>query len=264
MHIDWFVFFCQIVNLLLLLFLLKRFLYGRIIGAMDAREAKITATFVDAEKAREAAKESAEQIEKRLRDLDAQYEASMNRAREAAEAHRKELMDKAREEVDLLQARWVETLKSERDAFLAELRQLAGTQIYSITRQVLKDLADVELEQRIVEILMERIQTMDEEERGKFRDSLAEGGTITVQSAFDIPADERKKLDDVIHRYINGDIQVVFENVGQRHDGLRAQDGRPQDCLEHQGLPGFPGGEVLPRPVRGGAGKKIGTHHEGD
>jgi len=43
MHIDWFVFFCQIVNLLLLLFLLKRFLYGRIIGAMDAREAKITA-----------------------------------------------------------------------------------------------------------------------------------------------------------------------------------------------------------------------------
>jgi F-type H+-transporting ATPase subunit b len=76
---------------------------------------------------------------------------------------------------------------------------------------VLKDLADVELEQRIVEILMERIQTMDEEERGKFRDSLAEGGTITVQSAFDIPAGERKKLDDVIRRYINGDIQVVFE-----------------------------------------------------
>lgn len=211
MHIDWFVFFCQIVNLLLLLFLLKRFLYGRIIGAMDSREAKITATFADAEKAREAAKESAEQFEKRLRDLDAQYEAAMNRARDDAEAHRKELMDKAREEVDLLQTRWIETLKSERDAFLAELRRLAGTQIYSITRRVLKDLADVELEQRIVEILMERIQTMDEEERGKFRDSLSEGGTITVQSAFDIPAGEQKKLDDVIRRYINGDIQVVFE-----------------------------------------------------
>lgn len=135
----------------------------------------------------------------------------MNRAREVAEAHRKELMDKARDEVDLLQTRWVETLKSERDAFLAELRRLAGTQIYSITRRVLKDLADVELEQRIVEILMERIQTMDEEERGKFRDSLAEGGTITVQSAFDIPPGEQKKLDDVIRRYIHGDIQVVFE-----------------------------------------------------
>jgi len=213
MHIDWFVFFCQIVNFLLLLFLLKKFLYGRIIGAMDAREAKIARTFEEAEKARQAARESAEQFEKRLRDLDAQYEAAMNRAREDAEKHRRELMEKAREEVDLLQARWVETLKSERDAFLSELRRLAGTQVYAITRRVLKDLADVELEQRIVEILMERIQTMDEEERGKFRDALADGGTITVQSAFDIPAEERKKLDDVIHRYIRGGIEVVFERT---------------------------------------------------
>lgn len=211
MHIDWFVFFCQIVNLLLLLFLLKKFLYGRIIGAMDAREARIASTFADAEKSREAARESAERYEKRLRDLDAHVDAAMNRARDDAEAHRKELMDKAREEVDLLQARWVETLKSERDAFLADLRRLAGTQIYSITRRVLRDLADVELEQRIVEILMERIQTMDEEERGKFRAALAEGGTITVQSAFDIPDVERKKLDDVIHRCIHGETQVVFE-----------------------------------------------------
>ncbi len=213
MHIDWFVFFCQIVNLLLLLFLLKKFLYGRIIGAMDAREARIAATFAESEKAREAARESAERYEKRLRDLDAHVDAAMNRARDDAEAHRKELMDKAREEVDLLQARWVETLKSERDAFLADLRRLAGTQIYSITRQVLRDLADVELEQRIVEILMERIQTMDEEERGKFRASLAEGGTITVQSAFDIPDVERKKLDDVIHRCIHDETQVVFEKA---------------------------------------------------
>ncbi len=89
MHIDWFVFFCQIVNLLLLLFLLKKFLYGRIIGAMDAREARIASTFADAEKAREAAKESAERYEKRLRDLDAHVDAAMNRARDDAEAHRK-------------------------------------------------------------------------------------------------------------------------------------------------------------------------------
>ena len=30
MHIDWFVFFAQIVNFLLLVYLLKKFLYGRI------------------------------------------------------------------------------------------------------------------------------------------------------------------------------------------------------------------------------------------
>ena len=49
MHLDWFVFFCQIVNLLILVYFLKRFLYGRIIKAMDTREAKIASIFADGE-----------------------------------------------------------------------------------------------------------------------------------------------------------------------------------------------------------------------
>ena len=49
MHIDWFVLFCQVFNFLLLVYLLKRFLYGRIIKAMDDREAKIAARFADSE-----------------------------------------------------------------------------------------------------------------------------------------------------------------------------------------------------------------------
>jgi len=66
----------------------------------------------------------------------------MNRARADAETHRKELMDRAREEIDRIQSRWVETVNAEREAFLLELRRLAGEQIYAIARQVLKDLAD--------------------------------------------------------------------------------------------------------------------------
>jgi len=41
MHIDWFVFLAQIFNFLLLIYLLKRFLYGRIIQAMDDGKQKL-------------------------------------------------------------------------------------------------------------------------------------------------------------------------------------------------------------------------------
>ena len=102
-------------------------------------------------------------------------------------------------------------LQSERNAFLAELRQLAGTQIYSITRRVLKDLADLDLDERIVEILSERIQAMDEEERRKFREAISAEGKITVQCAFDVPPEARKKLDDVIRRCIMNAIDVEYE-----------------------------------------------------
>jgi F-type H+-transporting ATPase subunit b len=162
MHIDLFVFFAQIVNLFILMFLLKKFLFGKIIGAMDAREAKIGAVFAEAEASRQGAEKAAETYDQKLRDLEVRYEAMLNQARQDAETHRNQLMEKAREEVDFLQKRWVEALRSERQHFLQELRHLAGNQIYAVSRRVLKDLADLDLEERIVEVLVERIATMDE------------------------------------------------------------------------------------------------------
>ena len=93
---------------------------------MDAREAKIGAIFADAEKSREEARLAAEKHDQRLQELEDRYEGMLNKAREDAEAHRQELMEKAREEVDLTQSRWIETLRSERETFLQELRQAGG------------------------------------------------------------------------------------------------------------------------------------------
>ena len=213
MHLDWFVFFSQIVNLLILVYLLKRFLYGRIIKAIDTREAKIAAIFTDAEKSREEARLAAERHDQRLQELEDRYQGMLNKAREEAECHRRELMEKAREEVDLTQRRWLETLRSERETFLQELRRLAGTQIYSITRRVLKDLADLDLDERIVQILTERIEEMDAAERRKFRDSVASGGKITILSAFDIPPRGRVKLDEVIHLSLGNNFAIEYERA---------------------------------------------------
>ncbi|MFA5322312.1 MAG: hypothetical protein WC373_06520, partial [Smithella sp.] len=71
MHIDWFVLFCQIFNFLLLMYLLKRFLYGRILKAMDDREAKISARFAEADELKVKANEAAGLYEKRNQQLNA-------------------------------------------------------------------------------------------------------------------------------------------------------------------------------------------------
>lgn len=210
MHIDWFVFFSQIVNFLILLFLLKKFLYGRIIGAIDARKAKIGALFAEAEQSRRDARTAAEDCERKRQDLEERYEQSLNEARKEAETYQERLMEKAREEVDYLKVRWTEALRSERNNFLHELRQLAGRQIYAATRRVLKDLADLNLEERIVEVLLARIASMDENERSKFQGPAREGGTITVTCAFDIPPATQARLNDTLHRYLSGDMDVAY------------------------------------------------------
>ena len=91
MHIDWFVFLAQIFNFLLLMYLLKRFLYGRIIKAMDDREAKIAARFAEADELKTKAEEEALLYEKRNQSLNEKKETMLNEATLAAEAKRKEI-----------------------------------------------------------------------------------------------------------------------------------------------------------------------------
>jgi F-type H+-transporting ATPase subunit b len=212
MHIDWFVFFAQIANLFILMFLLKKFLFGKIIGAMDAREAKIGAVFAEAEASRQGAEKSAETYDQKLRNLEVRYEDMLNQARRDAETHRDQFLAKAREEVDFLQKRWVEALRSEQQHFLQELRHLAGNQIYAVSRRVLKDLAGLDLEERIVEVLVERIATMDEQEKIKFSTPIAAGGTITVACAFDIPEVSRSRLSDALKKRLTGEFDVAYEH----------------------------------------------------
>jgi len=86
MRIHWFVLLCQIFNFLLLMYLLKRFLYGRIIKAMDDREAKIVARFAEAEELKIKANEAAELYDKRNQLLSEKSEQMLNEATMAAEA----------------------------------------------------------------------------------------------------------------------------------------------------------------------------------
>ena len=59
MQIDWFTFIAELINFLVLMVLLKRFLYGPIIKAMDRRERKITASLLEAtQKTQEAQREA--------------------------------------------------------------------------------------------------------------------------------------------------------------------------------------------------------------
>lgn len=211
MHFDGFVFFSQIVNFLILMYLLKRFLFGRIIGAMDAREAKIGAAFTEAEQARQQARTALESHTKRLRELESGYDQMLDKSRRDAEAYQEKLLEAAREEVDFLKARWMEALKSERANFMQELRRLAGQQVYAVSRRIMKDLADLDIEERIVGILMDRIEGLDEQERRKFQGPSDNGNRIVISCAFDIAPATQARLNDVLRRLFPAVGEITYE-----------------------------------------------------
>lgn len=211
MHIDWFVLFCQIFNFLLLVYLLKRFLFGRIIKAMDDREAKIAARFADAEDMKAKATEAAGLYEKRNQLLNETKEKMLNEATMAADAKRKELMEKVREEVDQVKARWQDMLVREHDAFFYDLRQRAAKQLYATARKALSDLADADLEERIMDEFIRRVKALDEEKSVQIRNAIRGGGNqVTIQSAFNISEQRKTQIEEVLKRQITNGFTLRY------------------------------------------------------
>ncbi len=221
MHIDWFVFFAQIFNFLLLVYLLKRFLYGRIVKAMDDREAKIIRRHAEAEQEKTRAREQAEQYDRKYRELCEASNQMINDARADAEAYKTELIAKARAEVETLQQRWVETLAREQAAFLEELRRRAGHQIYSIARKALTELADAELEQKMLGAFLKRLESIEEKEANAIRETMGrDKAGIIIQSAFNVPPTAREKIREALARYMINNTAIHYATSDEIVSGI--------------------------------------------
>jgi len=221
MHIDWFVLLAQIINFLILVFLLKYFLYNRILGAIDARESKIASQFSEAERLKAQAQQSADAYDEKNRELKDKAEELMNQAQKASEHEKEQLMDKVREEVDQVRRRWYETLSREKKAFLEDLRRRAGTYIYDTIRHVLTDMANEDLEERMVQVFTERIREMSQEQQDKLKDSLKAGGSIiVVRSAFALIPNQKKRIEEAIRPYVAPKVPIRYEVSGAIGAGI--------------------------------------------
>ena len=199
MLIDWFTVTAQVINFLVLVYLLKRFLYGPIIRAMDQREKRIALRLEEGQKKKDEAQQEMALYQKKNRDLDNQREEKLSQIKEEAEARRKELINEARNEVDAIRARWHGAIQREKEAFLQDLRQRAGKQTCAIARRVLKDLANVDLERHIIRVFIERLRNLDDQERTALNESIRKSGQrINLRSAFEIPQEMAREIAAVL------------------------------------------------------------------
>jgi F-type H+-transporting ATPase subunit b len=187
--IDWFTVAAQIVNFLILVFLLKRFLYGPIIRAMDERQAQIEADLAAAERKRQEAGQEIETYRQKNREIEEQREKLLGQAADEADEERKRLIRAARDEADESRSRWQKAIEQEKAAFLRQLRQRAGQETYAVLRRALSDLADAELEEQITAVFISRLEQLSPEDRAVF-----DGRQATVESAFDLPDEARERL----------------------------------------------------------------------
>lgn len=226
MEFDLFTFIAQIVNFLILVVLLRIFLYKRVIQAMDEREAKIASRLRSAEDKQQAADREAEDYQKRRAELEQQRDQLMEQARQEAEQRRKELLEDAKQEVDESREQWQRGLEQQKERFFKTLRKRAGQQAYRIARRALEDLAEEDLDSRIGGIFLKRLQNLEEAERTELKQRLRDSGAARLVSAFDLPDALRDELNRELAAIAGSEVQLTYESATELIAGveLRFED----------------------------------------
>jgi F-type H+-transporting ATPase subunit b len=227
--IDWFTVIAQVINFLVLVALLRRFLYGPIVKAMDERQAHIVAKSEEAEAERTRAEQEAQSYRHRRQELEDGREALLVEAKSEAEARRVEMVAAARAEVDEVRERWHRSILQEKESFLDDLRRRAGAGAVDVARRALADLAGANLERQVVEVFVQRLRHMEQGEREMVaravRDS--EDGVV-IQSAFAIPEEIRQRITRELREQVPVAAAVSFETAPNLISGieLRAHGGK--------------------------------------
>ena len=213
MQIDWLTVGAQIVNFLILVALLKRFLYRPVLDAMDRRERRIAQRLREAEQREKQADARAREFQGRSDDLERRRQGLLEQARDEAETERRERLKEVRAEVEHQRERWRAQLEQERDELQKAItRRLAGA-VTASAKRALADLADTELEQAMTRAFRRRLADLDESHRRGISDG---AGPVEIATTFEPDAETRTALADAVRESLDRDVRFV------RADGLVA------------------------------------------
>lgn len=216
MLIDPFTLVVQVINFVILLVALKFVLFDRIVRHMDERQARLAEMRDEAHAEREQAEERNRELERRLAEIDREREERLAEAREEAKQRRAELIEKARAEVEKQRDRWRQALEDEREQLMRRVRRQVGEQVLDLTRQVLADLADADLQDRFIDAFERRIEALEPEERQELKGWVCDDGRPVVVTTTELDDDERDRLRRLVRDLAEKEVEVDF----RRDDGL--------------------------------------------
>jgi F-type H+-transporting ATPase subunit b len=223
MSIDWITVAAQIANFLVLIWLLKRFLYRPILDGIDAREIGIADRMQEAVRAKEKAQAVEQEYRDKVQALHVAQSDMTETIRKKAEEQRDVLLAEAHQRLEEEHATWQAHLDEEARKYAAKMRRAGAGALLSLTRKALTDLADETLEGRMAHHLVQLIKPMVPD----LRRSAGQAAEAIVTSRDPLPSSTQDDLSSEL-RTVFPQVAVRFERDEDQAPGLVLRMGGAQ------------------------------------
>ena len=226
MLIDWYTVAAQALNFLVLVWLLKRYLYQPVLDAISAREQRIAMQLADAASKEAAATKEREEFQRKNAEFESQRNALLVTATAEAKTERERQLELVRKDADVLRSSLLESLSNDRQALSDQIIRKTRDEVFAIARKTLAELATASLEESMSRVFMDRLRALSAEDRKLLGAAIeAASGTAIVRSAFELPAQQRTAIEQAMSEIRGAAVHVSFESVPSLISGVELSAG---------------------------------------
>jgi F-type H+-transporting ATPase subunit b len=225
MLIDWFTVVAQGLNFLVLVWLLKRFLYKPVLAAIDAREKHIALAIADAGSQKKGAELERQVLAAKAADLDRQGAEILKQAAASAAAERMRLLADARSEVASLREKQMAALREDQIRLCGEIARRAQQEVLAIARKVLEALAGVSLEERVMALFVKNLRDLDAAAKKTLLATFGGVSDAVVRSAFELSELQRALIQHAVDEALSISSTLRFEVSAELLCGLELSVG---------------------------------------
>lgn len=222
MELDRTTFVLEIINFLVLVWLLKRLLYKPVLNAITQRKVDIEKRVADSQVLRKEAEALREQYERRIADWEQEKATGRSNLLEEVNTERARLMATLRTSLEQERDK-ARALEERRLSELSrQLEETAITQGGQFASALLSRLASVELESQLVRVALEDLHKLPDEQRNAIRAAAAEPTmSIEVTSVYQLGFAERQALADVLTLLVGRPVSCTWRQDPELKAGLR-------------------------------------------
>ena len=221
MTIDWFTIGAQVLNFLILVWLLKHFLYKPVLQAIAAREKRISDELADAKTKKDEAQKEHDEFNRKNEEFDKQRAELLKKAADDANAEGQRLREAARKAATALSVKLQETMANDSVHLNQTISRRIEKEVFAIARKALTDLAGAELEERMVDAFIQRLKGLGVEEKRKLIPSVqSQSLPFTICSAFDLSQGLRTKIENAAKEVLGFPGPIRFETNADLVGGI--------------------------------------------
>lgn len=224
MDVNWTSFILEIINFLVLVWILKRFLYKPVLGVIARRREGIEQAMAEAQELKTQAQALQDQYENRLSD----WEAEKQQAREALnrdlESERQGRLQELQQALGQEREKAAEAEARRQADARRKAEETALVQAAGFAARLLEALSGPELEAKLLDLLLAQLPQLQAGQVARLRQSHAEDG-IEVCSAYPLDEGQRQALEMALGQLLGTTPTVTYRQEAGLMAGLRISIG---------------------------------------